>query len=322
MKTKVIMSLLMIAAVVLGSAIAIADNFTASPLTDVTSGGWTTTQGSFATNGGGNGIISNNPAYTCKAVHPVTTTSSGAFSFESTFKLNNASCDVHVGVGTDSSDLTVGWIHSGHFAVVKDNNQIMAFIGASDSLDPAATYTGKITSTDGNSFTCSIYQGSNLVGTTTVLGFKPTNVVVYIENYNAANGPTIYSVNFQSQASPSPSPSPSPSTTPSSVNFDLQAMRDFYAHQPIVHMSNQSVIYNPDGTIKQVITGNQTVTTPTATPAMVKPNATATPAPVKASVTAVPSAPVATKTQAPGFEIVLAAIGMISALVLITRKKK
>jgi hypothetical protein len=84
-------------------------------------------------------------------------------------------------------------------------------------------------------------------------------------------------------------------------------------------MSNQSVIYNPDGTVKQVITGNQTnaTATPTATPT---PNATATPVPV--TVTPVPSVPAATKTQAPGFEIILAAIGMISALVLITRKKK
>lgn len=88
-------------------------------------------------------------------------------------------------------------------------------------------------------------------------------------------------------------------------------------------MSNQSVIYSPDGTIKEVITGNQT-TAPTATPtATVKPNATATPTvPAIATATPIPSAPAPTKTQSPGFEIVLAAIGMIAALVLITRKKK
>jgi hypothetical protein len=105
--------------------------------------------------------------------------------------------------------------------------------------------------------------------------------------------------------------------------LDPQAIRDYYASQPVVNMSNQSVIYNPDGTIKQVITGNQTIASPTASPAAtVTPNATATPVPAKMNATAVPSVPAATKTQAPGFEIVLAAIGMISALVLITRKKK
>lgn len=105
--------------------------------------------------------------------------------------------------------------------------------------------------------------------------------------------------------------------------LDPQAISDYYASQPVVHMSNQSVIYNPDGTIKQVITGNQTIASPTATPtATVKPNATATAVPATATVTAVPSVPAATKTQAPGFEIILAAIGMITALVLITRKKK
>jgi hypothetical protein len=105
--------------------------------------------------------------------------------------------------------------------------------------------------------------------------------------------------------------------------LDPQSLRDYYASQPVVHMSNMSVIYNPDGTIKQVITGNQTIASSTTTPtATVKPNATATVVPATMTVTAVPSMPAATKTQAPGFEIILAAIGMISALVLITRKKK
>jgi cell division septation protein DedD len=105
--------------------------------------------------------------------------------------------------------------------------------------------------------------------------------------------------------------------------MDLQAIRDFYANQPVVHMSNQSVIYNSDGTVKQVITGNQAAASPAASPvATAKPSATATPAPATATATPAPTMPSATKTQAPGFEIILAAIGMISALVLITRKKK
>ncbi|BAI62603.1 hypothetical protein MCP_2531 [Methanocella paludicola SANAE] len=334
MKTKAIISLLMMVAVILGSAIAMAANFTANPLTDVTSGGWTTTQGSFKVNSAGDGIISNDTAYACKAVHPVTTDASGAFSFESTFKLNNEDCDVHVGVssGMNSGDITVGYIHGGFFTAVKDNSVIDHYFGGVP--DTGATYTGKITSTDGNSFTCSLYQGSTMMGSYTYQsGFKPAYVVLYIENLNATNGPTIYSVNFQSQAAASPTPTvspsatatPTPTQTPTKVNYDLQAIRDFYAKQPVEHMSNQSVVYNPDGTIKQVITGTQTtpVVSPTLQPT-VKPNvtATATATPAPSNATAVPSTPAPTKAQSPGFEIVLATMGMLAALALITRKKK
>lgn len=310
-------------AMVLGAAIAIADNF--DPLTDVSGGGWLTTDGSFHANAGNNGIISIID-FTSRAVHPVTTNTSGAFSFESTFKVNNKSSDVHVGVssGPYSPDVCVGWSAAwNQFIVVKDDSDVLAQLGG--ALDPTATYTAKMMSTDGKTFECSVYKGGAQVGSkATVSGFKPDHVVVFINNYNVTSGgPTIYSVNFQSVPVVSPSPSPSPSPQPNSTTrfaLDLQGIRDFYANQPVVHMSNQSVIYNPDGTIKQVITGNQTNATasPTATPtATVIPNATAT-----TTVTPVPSVPAATKTQAPGFEIVLAAIGMISALVLITRKKK
>jgi hypothetical protein len=73
--------------------------------------------------------------------------------------------------------------------------------------------------------------------------------------------------------------------------------------------------------------GNVTNATATPTPAIVgtptaKPNATATAVPAVTTATPIATVPGATKTQAPGFEMILAAIGMISALVLITRKKK
>ena len=110
--------------------------------------------------------------------------------------------------------------------------------------------------------------------------------------------------------------------------LNLQAIRDFYAKQPVVHMSNQSVVYNPDGTVAKVINGNQvTAANATAVPTVaanatavptVKANATAVPV----TVTPVPSAAAPTKTQSPGFEMVLASVGMLSALALITRKKK
>jgi hypothetical protein len=331
MKSKAIISLIMMVAMVLGATIALADTFNADPLTDVTTNGWVTTNGAFTANAGNNGIITDVPDSHSRAAHPVTTDSSGAFNFESTFKVNNASSDVHVGVSSamNSGDVCVGWLASNQkFAAIKDNSQVLAFIGG-DSLDPTATYTGKISSTDGNSFTCSIYKGSELVGSTVVMGFKPAAMALWIENYGVINGPTVYSMKFDStaptpSASPSPSPSPSPSDTPKTqFALDLQAIREFYANQPIVHMSNQSVIYNPDGTVKQVITGNETIATPTATPsATAVPNETATPVPAQTTVTPVPSTPAATTSQAPGFEIILATIGMLSALVLITRKKK
>ncbi len=327
MKNKAIISLMMVATLLLSVTLALAENFVADPLTSVSSGGWTTTAGLFIPTG--TGVKSSNINPESKAIHPVTTAASGAFTFESKFKVNDNKTDVHPGVGTDTDSVCVGWNNaSQQFFVVKNNVQPLAYLGG--TLDKTATYTAKITSTDGANFVCGVYKDGAQVGSTYTYtsGFKPTNVIVWIENYGSSNGPEVMSVNFQSSASasPTPSPSPSPSAQPNSTTkfaLDLQDIRNYYANLPVVHMSNQSVIYNPDGTIKQVITGNQITTTPAATPtATVKPNATATPVPAQTNVTAVPSVPAPTKTQAPGFELVLAAIGMISALVLITRKKK
>jgi PGF-CTERM motif len=92
----------------------------------------------------------------------------------------------------------------------------------------------------------------------------------------------------------------------------------------VVPISPQSVIYWPNGSVKQVIGGNAAA--PTAVPvvsATPKPPVSATTAPtvVPPTVTAVPGTPSATQTKSPGFEIFLAAIGMVLALALISRKK-
>jgi hypothetical protein len=336
MKSKAIISLILIAALVLSATIAIAADFVANPLSSVsTADGWIMLDGNLVPNAGGNGVKSTEASQS-KYVHAVTTDASGAFTFESNFKVNNKSAEVHPGVspGMTSGDISVGWNNaSQQFFVVKNNNQVLAYLGG--TLDPNAVYTAKITSTDGANFVCGVYNGGSLVGTTaTVAGFKPTYAILWIENYGVANGPEIFSVDFKSTAAASPSPtvsptvSPSPTTTPTTTKaaLDLNSIREFYAKQPVVHMSNQSVVYNPDGTIKQVITGTG-IPTPTTVAPTVKPNATnatATPtAPATISATAVPSVPVTpTKTQSPGFELVLAATGMLAALALITRKKK
>ncbi|AFC99300.1 hypothetical protein Mtc_0534 [Methanocella conradii HZ254] len=325
MKSKATMLLMLMMALVLGTSIAIADDFVVDPLTSVSGSGWLTTGGIFRANEGG---ISSTVDFPSRAVHQVTTDPSGAFSFESRFKVNNKSSDVHVGVSSTpySPDICVGWSAAwNQFIVVKDDTDVLAQLGG--TLDPNAVYTAKITSTNGSTFECSVYSGGTQVGKkATVSGFKPGYVVVFINNYNATNGPIIYSVNFKSTSTASPSPSPSPSPQPNNTTstvkryVDLQAIRDFYANQPPMPMSDQSIIYNPDGTIKQVINGTK-VSTPTASPTVtVKPNVTASPT-VQANVTATPSAPTPTKTQSPGFEIVLATVGMIAALALVCRKK-
>jgi hypothetical protein len=329
MKSKATMLLMLMMALVLGASVAIADNFVADPLTSVSGSGWLTTSGIFRANSGNNGVIST-VDFPSRAVHQVTTDPSGAFTFESRFKVNNRSSDVHVGVasGPHTPDICVGWSAAwNQFIVVKDDTDVLAQLGG--TLDPNAVYTARITSTNGSSFECAVYNGGTLVGKKmTVSGFKPSYVVVFINNYNATNGPTIYSVNFQSTSTASPTPSPSPSPQPNNTSttikqsIDFQAIRDFYAKQPPMPMSNQSVIYNPDGTIKQVITGSQAMTptvTPVTTPTA-KPNVTVSPT-AQASVTATPTAPTPTRTQSPGFEVILAAVGMIAALALVCRKR-
>jgi len=201
-----------------------------------------------------------------------------------------------------------------------------------------STHTVKIVSTDGGKTATLSVDGTTASKTVTLTG-APKYVVIYLDNAltanpSASNVPVVTAVSFSSpdsSSTPTATPTITPTTTPTKTDYtlNLQAIRDFYARQPVVHMSNQSVIYNPDGTIKQVITGDQAVATPTATatPATnnttqptVTPSKAPTATPTTTTATAVPPTP--TKTQSPGFEIVLAAIGMISALVLITRKKK
>ncbi len=107
----------------------------------------------------------------------------------------------------------------------------------------------------------------------------------------------------------------------------LQGIKDFYANQPVVHMSNQSVIYNSDGTVAKVINGTQvTASSATAVPTIVCDGSTDSQGKRDSNTGDSNASPdgsaAATKTQSPGFEMVLAAIGMLSALALITRKKK
>ena len=83
-------------------------------------------------------------------------------------------------------------------------------------------------------------------------------------------------------------PSSAQSDNMTQSTFDGQAVWDLYANQTMERMSDQSIIFNPDGTIKQVITGKQPMASPTVTSA-----------PVIITVTVVPSGPVATKAQPP-----------------------
>ncbi len=337
---KAIISLIMIVAMIFGSVIALAANFTDNNL--ATMSGWSTTGGTFQASGTGVAATSIDMA---RATHTVTTDSSGAFTFESTWQVRNKTCDVHPGVsqGISSGDILVGYNGPMNAFIVVQGTAVKATLaelnGTDGTLDTSATYTSKITSTDGTNFTCGVYKNGALVGhTVTIAGYKPLYVVLEIENYKAiTDGPIINSVAFTSEsAAVSPTPTATPSATPTAsatplpptpakVSYDLQAIRDFYAKQPVEHMSNQSVVYNIDGTIKQVITGTTTTnaTTPTVTATAqptVKPTTTATAIPSNA--TAVPSTPAPTKAQSPGFEIVLATLGMIAAMALITRKKK
>jgi len=112
-------------------------------------------------------------------------------------------------------------------------------------------------------------------------------------------------------------------------------MQNWYATQYTpIQLSNQSVVYDQGGNIVKVVTGKPgeattmpvsgATITPTLTPTTV-PAGNATPSKnVTQNTTAVvpPVVTVApTKSQSPGFGIVLAAIGMLAAIFLVSRKK-
>lgn len=325
---------------VLSATIVLAQTWNPDPL--VNDPQWDVLNGQFGGSFSGDGVYSVSTDYSTAACPlPV---GDGNFELSIPFTLNGDGTRALVGISTASSAQdTSGWTVIGNNpdgALGYSHGGLGNINYFSDQQPTMGTkYTAKIVSTDGgNTATLSVdgYPGSETVD----LGGDPTYVVLYLNNNgilgSAGDVPLVSQIDYtytEANTSPTPTPTttptatPQPTGTPSKVSLDLQGIREFYAHQPVVHMSNQSVIYNPDGTIKQVVTGpaNATGAVITATPQpTVKPNVTtnATVTPVPANVTATPAKPSPTKAQSPGFEIVLAAMGMIAALALITRKKK
>ena len=356
MKRKAIITLMLIVVMVLSATIAYATNFT-SNLGSVTSAGWTVTDGTFGGTFGGSttfGVYSTitGTGY-ARAIHPMNQDANGthAFSLEIDFRLNNLTQGIWVGVanqsgsGTSGNQLMVGYPGYGtNFLTSVDGTS-----GTTQTMSTTAApsnntnYKVLITSNDGNSITFTLIdqdtQGTLGTATRTMPGGIAAYAAIQINNRAETHSPgtsTSPVVNYvyftdnggSSTPTPTATPTATPTTTPPTNTAAILAnVQSFYANQPVVHMSNQSVVYYPNGSIKQVITGNQTATpkpttvaavTPTANPSIA---ATTTPTVIPPTVTAVPSTPAATQTKSPGFEIVLAAIGMIAALALVSRKK-
>ncbi len=344
---------------VLSTTFAFADSRTFNT-GSITSNGWTVTSiGQFGGQFGSAGVDGVYSTLTgtgySRAIYPMNMNPNGTHQFDAQFRfqVNNRSEGIWLGVAATNSSspsnnqLVVGYPGYGNFVTSIDGTSGTTQ-SMTPSIQPANTtqYVAHVTSNDGYTITLSVETTTGTVVAGPVTRTMPNNqraayLVIQLNNRGPISGapssttnPSVTWVRFEDRggsggsatptASPSPSPSPSAQSGPLTAAY-LSGIREFYANQPIVHMSNQSVIYNPDGTIKQVITGNVTNATATPTPAAVGtptavPNATAVPA--GATATPVATTLAATKTQSPGFEMVLAAIGMISALVLITRKKK
>jgi len=330
MKSKAIISIMLIALMVVSSTIAFATSFN-SLTGDLSANGWTMTDGTFG-GGFGTGLYSTYTDFS-RAVHPLNLNASGPGSFTATFtfKLNNISSRVWVGVGSAQSDRTqqrvVGYNGAdSHFVITSSSDDFTPLSGTAVP-DADHEYKAVVSSTDGTtiSFTIQDTLGNNIAGpTTATLSSRAAYAVIQINDIGATPGittsPIVTQVRFVDN-SPAPSATPTPTATPSvKPAVDYAAIKNFYANYPVVHMSNQSIVYNADGTVKQVITGAQSAATPTPKPVV---TATAVPSvkPPTAVPTTVPTTPSPTKTQSPGFEIVLAALGMIAALALISRKK-
>jgi hypothetical protein len=356
MKNKAIISLIMISVMVISAAIALAQTW--SPSSTVSDPDWDVMTGQFGGSFSGSGVYALGTDY-ATAGHSLPASSDGNFTLTIPFTLNGANTTAYVGLSTASDAQTLsGWTVIGN----GPGNAFGYSHGGLGSIDYFAnvaptkgtTYTARIVSTDGGQTAKVSVDGYGATETVS-LGGTPKFVILYLNNngttgasgavpmvsainyvYNAAASPTpTPTISPTPTTSPTPTPTtsptatPTPTQTPTKVSYDLQAIREFYAKQPVGHMSNQSVVYNPDGTIKQVITGTTTTnaTTPVVSPTVqptVKPNvtvtATATATPSNATV--VPSTPAPTKAQSPGFEIILATMGMLAAMALITRKKK
>jgi hypothetical protein len=333
---KSIISLILISAIVLSTAIALADTETswspASPL--VNSGdGWTVSNGAFGGSlSGSTGVFSISPSTYSLAAYPLPTSSNGNFDLDIPFTMYGSGTSLFVGL-TTASDPTV---RSGWTVIGNDSDGNLGYsttgIGVQDlgttPYSDGTEYYANFASTDGgHTATLSVngYTGSVNVD----LSGAPTYVIMLLTNNgitgDGANTPDVNGITYDYyQANASASPTPTPTAVPAATSPDFSGVQAFYASQPVVHMSNQSVIYWPNGRIKQVI-GGSAATTPMITPvvsATPKPPVNATTSTVTPpTVTAMPVTPSATQTKSPGFEIALAAIGMILALALISRKK-
>jgi hypothetical protein len=204
----------------------------------------------------------------------------------------------------------------------------------------STNYVAQISSSDGNTITFEITDqntGSVVAGPVSraMPGGLAAYAVIWINNgattAGAATSPEINEIYLEDNSgssSTTTTPTATPTATPVPQSTTDQAtiasIQSYYAAQPVVHMSNQSVIYYPNGSIGQVIGGSQAAATPippttaavTATPTT-SAAVTATPTVMPPTATPVPT----TQTKSPGFEIVLAAIGMLVALALVSRKK-
>lgn len=335
---RVIITLMLITVIAISAGLAYADG------SGWGTGSWQTMSGILSGLDGGS-ITSNYGSNWVRAIHPVNTNSAGAFTATFKFTVNNLSSDVFVGVAngiSDSNDLLVGYSKDNNAFIVTQNQQsVMANLGS--SVSPNTQYTATITSKDGKKFDISIAGA----GSTTVDGFVPTYVTLTINNQGAAKGPSVDSVTYTSDpvgASPSPSPSPSPGTNATgSVTqndpYNYADMQNWYATQYVPPvLSNQSVVYDQSGKIVKVITGKPgaatvmpisgAAVTATAAPTTVPTSTVTASANVTKTTTATTTAtstPIATvaptKSQSPGFGIILAAIGMLGAIFLVSRKK-
>jgi PGF-CTERM protein len=348
--TRTIVSLMVMMAIVYSTTIATASipNGFGSGLG---SGGWLVTAGGI--DSGGIGVVqdaaSAQTAVESRAAHEVTTNSNGAFNADFTFKVVNLSSEVYVGVasGPNGDDIQVGWnANSKQFIVVKNSDTALATL-SENLANPTATYTAHISSTDGKTLHCTIdgvgsYDYSS--------GFAPKYVVIRIHNNglgngnpHVTNGPQVGAPTFSTPAatatvSPTVSPSPSPGTNATALDPvvpDYSDIQNWYATQYTpVQLSNQSLVYDQGGNIVKVVTGKPgEATTMPISEATVAPTIapTATPAanvttPTKVTTNNTPTIPpvataAPTRSQSPGFGIVLAAIGMLAAIVLVSRKK-
>ncbi len=346
MKDKAILALILLVAVTLCVTIALAENVDFGAF--VSGNGWDVLNGNFAGSFTNEGIYSVPQDTASDAAYTLPVTSDGNFDLTIPFILNNDQSVLYVGLSTASSAQdTSGWTVVGNgpdhnaFAYSHGGLSNIDYLGDT-SANTGQQYTAHFKSTNGGT---QATVGIDGYGSTTVaLSGVPKFAIIYINNNGtlgtSGSVPMVTSPTYTyTKVTVSPSTSPnnstvSPTVTAPTTNpqnqamLNLQGIRDFYANQPVVHMSNQSVIYNPDGTVAKVINGNQVAAANATAVPTVAANATAIPT-VAANATVVPvtvtpaaSIPAPTKTQSPGFEMVLAAIGMLSALALITRKKK